>query len=479
MISLAVAPLAVAPLAVAPLAVAPLAVPLKSMTLKWPGRVLALAFAFLAGCPVLANLIGTYLADGNSFAITASIACAALLLAGIAALRLGIPREAITGLRGPLLALAVIGVVFWTHWILVNLISPSPQPMMRYQVFQAAVWMLLPMLLFLLWRQYIDAFLVLRILVVLDCLFVLGLTLRWVLDLGIYHSGRWHAGLSLEAIRSGRYATMALWVFALAALCPAAVMPTRLKLAALACLPLALLMMVAANARGPWLALAITVAVTGIPLARLLAERIRRDARVVVVVLLAVAVAAGFVASQIAGVESDFGRLTTLTEDGGSAAGRLTLVHDHLQLLRDTPMAVLSGCGYGHGLFYPHNVMIEALVNGGVIQFSLFIAMISVTFGVIFWVWRSRSRSGADDVPSLLVAGLFLLSLIGNPVSGSIAGDLTWFFPLLLLITAKRSQVVKPLLQGFAPHPTHYSSRSPFTPKISTKTAANHQPEIP
>jgi len=412
----------VTPLFVTPLSVVP----------QWPGRVLALVFAFLAGCPVLANLVGTYVADGNSFAITAGIACTALLLAGFAALRLGLPREAITGLRGPLLALAIIGLVFWTHWILVNLISPSPQPMMHNQVLQAAVWMLLPMLLFLFWRQYIDGFLVLRILVVIDCIFVLGLSLRWLLDLGMYQSGRWHAGFSLEAIRSGRYATMALWVFALASLCPVEVMPSRLKLAALACLPLALLMMVAANARGPWLALAVTVAVTGLPLARLLADRIRRDTRVLAVVVLAVAVAAGFVAWQIAGVESDFDRLVTLTADGGSAAGRVTLVHDHLQLLRDTPMALVSGCGYGHGLFYPHNVLIEALVNGGLIQVFLLLAM----FGVAIYVWRSRR--GAADVPSLMVAGLFLLSLVGSQVSGSIAGDLTWFFPLLLILVTTK-----------------------------------------
>ncbi len=467
------------PLLVTPLVVVP----------QWPGRMLALAFAFLAGCPVLANLVGTFVADGDSFAITASIACAAVLLAVISALRLGFPREAITGLRGPLLALAVIGLVFWTHWILVNLISPSPQPMMHYQVLQAAVWMLLPMLLFLLWRQHIDAFLVLRILVVLDCLFVLGLTLRWILDLGLYQSGRWHAGLSLEAIRSGRYATMALWVFALAALCPTEVMPARLKLAAFVCLPLALLMMVAANARGPWLALAVTVAVTSIPLARLLADRIRRDARVLAVVMLAVAVAAGFVASQIAGVESDFGRLVTLTDDGGSAAGRLTLVHDHLQLIRDTPLALLSGCGYGHGLFYPHNVLIEALVNGGVVQFILLLAMFGVTFSVVFRVWRSRSSSGVEDVPCLLIAGLFLISLVGSQVSGSIAGDLTWLFTLLLLITtARRSQnheahgqfrrAVQLLLQGFAPHSTHTSSRSSDEPEISTRCATQRKPEV-
>ncbi len=399
------------------------------LTPLWPGRALALAFAFLAGCPVLANLVGTYVADGNSFAITASIACATLLLAGIAAMRLGLPREAITGLRGPLLALSIIGLVFWTHWIVVNLISPSPQPMMHYQVLQASVWMLLPMLVFLLWRQHIDGFLVLRILVVLDCIFVFGLSLRWLLDLGLYQSGRWHAGLSLEAIRSGRYATLALWVFALAALCPVEVMPAKLKLAALACLPLALLMMVAANARGPWLALVVTVLVTGIALAHLLANRIRRDARVLAVAILAVALATGFVAWQIAGVESDFNRLGTLTEDGGSAAGRLTLVHDHLQLLQDTPLALLSGCGYAHGLFYPHNVLIEALVNGGLIEFFLLLAM----FAVVFYVWRSRR--GADDAPSLLIIGLFLLSLVGSQVSGSIAGDLTWYFPLLLLIT--------------------------------------------
>ena len=405
---------------------------MNSTAAQWPGRMLALAFAFFAGCPVLANLVGAYLADGQSFGVTAGIACGFLLLAGLAALRLGFPRDAVATLRGPLLALAIISSLFWTHWILLTLLSPSPQPMMQYQVLQVAVWMLLPMLLFALWRRWIDPYLVLRLLVVIDALFILGLSLRWLFDLGINQGGRWHAGYSLEAIRSGRYATMSLWVFALAALCPSEVVPFRLKLLALAGMPLALLMMVAANSRGPWLALAITVAVTGIPLARLLAVRIGQDARVLAVLLLALAGIAAFIAWQIGGVESDFDRLFTLTSDGGSAAGRVTLVADHLRLLHDTPMALLSGCGYGHGIFYPHNVLIEALVNGGLLAFSLLLLM----YGTALHAWLALTRR--DDVPTLLVFGLFLLSLVGSQVSGSIAGDLTWFFPLLLLLTLAR-----------------------------------------
>lgn len=398
----------------------------------WPGRMLALAFAFFAGCPVLANLMGTYIADGQSFGVTAGIACGFLLLAGLAAVRLGFPRDALNALRGPLFAFAIISSLFWTHWLLLTLLSPSPQPMMRNQILQVGVWLLLPMLLFALWRRWIDAYLVLRLLVVVDALFVLGLSLRWLLDLGVNQGGRWHAGYSLEAIRSGRYATMSLWVFALAALCPAAVIPFRLKLLALAGMPLALLMMVAANSRGPWLALAITLAITGIPLARLLAARIGQDARILAGLLLVAAGIAAFIAWQVGGVESDFDRLFTLTSDGGSAAERVTLVADHLRLLHETPLALLSGCGYGHGLFYPHNVLIEALVNGGLIAFVLFLAM----YGVAIHAWLVLGRR--DDVPTLIVFGLFLLSLVGSQVSGSIAGDLTWFFPLLLLLTLAR-----------------------------------------
>jgi hypothetical protein len=399
---------------------------------------LALAFAFFAGCPVLANLVGTYLADGQSFGVTAGIACGFLLMASLAALRLGFPRDAFSAMGGPLAALAVIGGVFWTHWILLNLLSPSPQPMMAHQVLQAAVWILMPMLLFALWRRWIDVHLVIRMLVVIDVVFVAGLSLRWLLDLGINQGGRWHAGYSLEAIRSGRYATMSSWVFALAALCPAVIIPFRLKLLALAGLPLALLMMVAANSRGPWLALAITVAVTGVPLARLLAVRIGQDARILAVLLLAAAGIAGFIAWQIGGVESDFDRLFTLTSDGGSAAGRVTLVADHLRLLQDTPLGLLSGCGYAHGLFYPHNVLIEALVNGGLLACLLLLAM----YGTAIQAWLALGRY--DDVPGLLVFGLFLLSLAGSQVSGSIAGDLTWFFPLLLLLTLARRPTADP-----------------------------------
>jgi O-antigen ligase len=403
----------------------------------WPRWALALAFAFFAGCPVFANLVGTYVADGQSFAVTAGIGVLFLALAVAAAFRLGVPRRA-CDLGGPLSVLVAIGAAFWCHWVLINLISPSPQEAMHYQVLQCGVWLLAPLTIATIWRQWLDPWLVIRLLVVIYAVFIVAMAARWALGLGFYQSGRWHAGHSLEAIRCGRYAAMALWTCALASLCPAKVVPTWLKVVALAVLPVALLMLVAANARGPWLALAVTIAATCLPLARVLALRIGRDARLLAGLLVLVAGVGAFVALQVSSVESDFNRLFTLTHDGGSAEGRVTLVDDHLQLLAQTPAAVLSGCGYGHGYFYPHNVLIEALANGGVVSLCLLLAMILATFHT----WLARCPAG--DLPCLLAAGCFILSLIGSEVSGSIAGDLTWYFPLLLVLSLARARPPAP-----------------------------------
>ena len=400
----------------------------------WAGELLAFAFAFIAGCPVLANLVGTYLADGSSFTITLAFAVLAIVAVVVAASRIGMPRQALTRLTGTSLALACVAIAFWGHWMLLNVLSPSPQPQMRYQTIQALVWIVIPFFLFLAWGRWLDPHRVIRWMVILFALFIIALSVRWALGLGYYHSGRWHAGKSLEAIRSGRYATMALWVFSLAALCPAKVIPLGVRILAMGCLPLGLFMMIATNARGPWLALTTTVVLTFLPLSRLLATRIGRDVRVLGVLLLTVIGIGAFVASQIASVESNFERLFSLNKDGGSAAGRTTLWRDHLNLLQETPQALLSGCGYDHGLFYPHNVLIEALTNGGALLLALMLAMLGV--GAYAWV----ARSPRDDVPSLLLGGLFIISAMGSQVSGSIATDLTWFFPLLLVLAVARRE---------------------------------------
>jgi len=208
--------------------------------------------------------------------------------------------------------------------------------------------------------------------------------------------------------------------------------------------------MIAANARGPWLALAVTMAITVLPLMRQIGLRILNDARILAVIGLAVAVIGGFIASQVGTMESDFNRLFTLTNDGGSAAGRVTLVHDHLQLLINTPLAIFSGCGYGHGYFYPHNVIVEALVNGGIVSCTLLLAMMLGT--VLIWIFLARR----DDVPVLVCFGLFIISLMGSEVSGSIGTDLTWYFPLLLILAVMRGQPLPvPAQDG------HFSAAAP------------------
>jgi len=399
---------------------------------RWPRVVLAGACAFFAGCPVLSNLVSTYVADGQSFAITAAIAISMLLALVIALVRIGMPAPAGQSMLGTIQALAAVGALFWSHWILINLISPSPQEQMHYQVLQAGIWLLAPLVIFVIWRDWLDPYLVIRMMILVYAVFIIGLAARWALDLGFYQSGRWHAGKSLEAIRCGRYATFSLWVFGVSLLCPARAVSARYKAVAVVCLPLSVLMMIAANARGPWLAMAITLLMTSVPLGRLLYARISKDARILAAVGVGLLVVLAFVATQISRVQSDFDRLFTLTNDGGSAEGRITLVHDHLHLLHDTPLAIISGTGYSHGYFYPHNVLIEAMVNGGLLSLALLLSMIAIT--LYAWLWQSRR----DDVPCLLFVGLFLLSLCGSEVSGSIASDLTWFFPLLVVLAVLR-----------------------------------------
>jgi hypothetical protein len=405
-----------------------LALPGTSSAPRAPSPTLTFVLAFLAGCPVLMNLIGTYIADGNSFVSTVAITCLALACAGGAALRIGTPLGDFQRWTGPCLAFACVAALFWSYWSLINLISPSPQQQMEHQLIQSALWLSLPIAIFLLWRRWIATERLVPMMVVLAFVFVSGLMLRWVLGLGFYHSGRWQAGDSLDAIRAARYAGIALWIFAIACFCPPRIVGLRLKALALCGFPLALFMAMVSNSRGPALALAVTLLCTAVPLARLLARHINRDARLLLVLIVAAAMTTAFVASQIDAVESDFGRLFTLTQDGGSAQERVTLWQDHLQLANDTPLALISGFGYSHGNYYPHNVLLEALIDGGVVLFVLLLCM--PVIGLRAWL----SPRLADDVPGLLFAGLFILNLIGSQVSNGIGTDMSWYGGLLLVL---------------------------------------------
>ncbi len=393
-----------------------------------PSNVLAGMLAFFAGCPVLLNLLGTYVADGESFAITAGGTLLILAASGLATLRLGAPQRDFLSMQGLVLALAIVTALFWGDWLALTVLSPSPQEKMGNLAIQSVLWYSLPITMIILWRRWIDLEQVVRYMLVLASIYVIGLTLRYMLGLGHYHSGRWHAGDSLESIRSGHYAALALWIFIIGCCSPAGAMPRKLKLLALGSMPLAIFMVIATNSRGPTLALALIFLVNALPLARLLAGVFSRDARLLLVLIVAVAASGIFVASQIGSVESDFGRLVTLTNDGGSAQERFGFWHDYVQLLSGAPHAMLTGLGYGHGLFYPHNVPLETVTAGGIPLLLLLIAMIAIGFRA------SMAPCMRGDPIALLFAGFFVFNIIGAQVAGSIATDATWYGALLLVL---------------------------------------------
>jgi O-antigen ligase len=395
--------------------------------------VICVVLAFFAGSPVLVNLLGTYVADGASQTITLTGSLAALLLIFTAGLRLGLEKTLDLRLGGPLLLFMIASGSFWFHWLLINVISPSPLPELTKLAFQALLWIVLPGVSFCVWRATIDLDHVIRWMIVLCAIYVVGLFLRWLLGLGYYHSGRWHAGDSLEAIRSGRYAAVALWVFTTALLLPKGVIDTRLRLCCILGIPVASLLMIATNARGPWLSLAIVVAVTMVPTARRLMEFIGRDARLLLWLLLGGFFGGGFLLMQFGAVESNFGRLFSVSEDGGSAAGRIDLWTEHWAILVSQPWSFLTGAGYAHGLYYPHNIFLEALTAGGLP--SLIFALLA--FGAAAYSWADAPRG---DLRRQLFGGIFLLGLIGAQVSGSIGNEMMPWYGAFLLCLASAKQ---------------------------------------
>ena len=410
-----------------------------AQTHRWPRFLLTFGIAFFAVCPVLAHLVGAYISDGNTFAIVLTIDSCILASMAVAAVRIGLSMGNLSDHYGLVPALTCM-VLFWGYWLCINILSPSTNPDMGKQVYHALFWIIMPLSIGLMWSRWLQVSTLFPCMIVLCAVFILALCLRWAMGEGTYKSGRWHPGMALGAISSGRYACMSLWVFVLACLCPASIVPRWAKILSLCCMAPSLLMMVASNARGPWLALAATCLLTAVPLSRFVLAAIRRDTRILVGVVMAVVCCAGLLIWQIGNIDSDFSRLFTIKNDGGSAEGRLSGAHDHLQLLVTTPLGILSGFGYGHGLFYPHNVTLEALINGGILLLCFWLGMVATA--VYIWMVRIPSTS----VPGLLVFGLFCQYLIGTQVSSNIATDFTWYFPLLLSMrAAKRPEGDGPL----------------------------------
>lgn len=402
---------------------------IRSPQLFAPGRGVALPAAVFGGAAALINLLGAYLADGSSFVITVGCTLVLLGLAGADAVRCGIPVDRTLRMRGPLLLTSLCFAWFWLCYFAVSAASPPLSGMMRSLPPMAFLWILVPVGLLVAYRRRIDTWALYRMMVALAGVYVIALNARFALGLGYYHSGRWHAGESLEAIRSGRYAAVALWLLATTWVVPRAACPGWLRWAALAAMPLALFALIFCNARGPWLALALTAAACGFEFARRGASRLLADARLAAVAGLAVVATAVLMWLKLGDVASDFGRLFTLTDDGGSAEGRTILIGQWLYLLTEDRGAWLVGAGYSHGLFYPHNLVVEALVAGGALMLVPFVVWVAT----VTWVgYRSGGRWSSPVMPFF---GLFVLGLIGAQISGAIGNEMMlWIAGTLVLI---------------------------------------------
>ena len=387
--------------------------------------VLGAVIALFAAAPAMLNLIGAVLSDGNSFAIVAGGAIALLVCAAIASIWRGWPSRALSGLDGLPLLLAVLAGIFWfcqsTLWM-------SGRREIA-DVAYTAVWLIAPMSLALLWRDHLDVRWVVRAMAVCGMVFITALAAHYLSGGGFQHSGRWHAGHSLEAIRCGRYAVVALWLMLLVLADPDPLIPRSLRLAILVTLPLALLMLLVSNARGPWLAFVLALVVTAIPLWRLIWPRLAGDARLMALALVVAAASAVFLINQLVGSETRFGRLVDASQDGGSSASRMRWIGAHINLFNQSDWNLLFGTSYQHDLYYPHNIALEALVAGGLPH--LFLLVGSLAIAPIAWLTGAQR----NDPIALALIGVWVIGLAGAMVSGSIASEtLPWHATLLLAL---------------------------------------------
>lgn len=395
------------------------------MIVERPSRLLAWVVAYQASCPVLINVINSYISDGDSASITAGVSLLVVLLLALVAVTRGIslPRQA------SFATFAIMSAAFWVHYFVLSLLYPSLTglAMMENLPVYALLWIAAPLALLLITRQAIDTRQVFSAMLVVMAAYLALLLIRFVLGLGRYHSGRWSPGEALDPIRVGRYASLAVLIY-LAALIGKQT-GRRDRLIALIGMGPALFLTVVANARGPWLALILTVVVVAPALLRVFARQLREDVRVLATSLVVAGVAAIGVGIALSKGESNFSRLFDPSQDGGSVAGRVELLEDYFKLFAMQPDGLLSGYGYNHALCYPHNIEVEILSVGGVPLLLLFLAIIGLV------MVRGLREAWRGDGLSIVFLGLFIHGMIGVQTAGSVAHEMMpWFAGALVLI---------------------------------------------
>jgi len=253
-----------------------------------PSILLCWVVALLAACPVLVNVLKTYINDGESSTFTVACSLLEVALLGLVALMRGVSLPQ----RPALAAFAIMTALFWGEYLVLCYFFPSRanEKMMDLLPAYAVLWVILPMALILLTRHVLDTQRVFSAMLIVVGIYLILLLVRFVLGIGKYHAGRWSPGESLEAIRVGRYAAAAVLIYLVALIAP---QTSRFnQIIALIGIGPALFLTVVANARGPWLALLITLVLVAPILGGVFLRRLRDDVRVLAASAIVVGLAA-------------------------------------------------------------------------------------------------------------------------------------------------------------------------------------------
>lgn len=184
---------------------------------------------------------------------------------------------------------------------------------------------------------------------------------------------------------------------------------TSLRLAAVALLPILLVSLLAAGSRGPVVAFILGVlALVGLMAGSLRARR--RLGRLVGVVLLAIV----FVPLVVPG--STIGRALSDV----STNGRAGLWGQAIGAFASHPLLGVGTGGFeaiNARQFYPHDILLEAAVELGILGAILIVALIVSSFRRLLALWRTRDDAWKLDIS--IVIGLFVAALVNALFSGA------------------------------------------------------------
>jgi hypothetical protein len=383
----------------------------------------------MIGCPVILNLLGAVL--WPTFDVRMQVAYSLvlpgnILLCCLASVSFSSKLKISIG-KGQRQVIFVVAF-YWLYWLFLHFTRPSSDVRLAKDYAYGVFWVIMPGIFIIINSSNLKISKLINYIYILLSVYIFIIIIHFFVGNGYYHSGRYHPGANLGAIMAGRYAALATFV-SLVFLLFGRKRNMKKTILHLVIFVSSLYTLSLINARGPTLGFVVAFCLLSPFLLKQINEIFAKNKSLSVATFLLFSLLLVGVLYKLGQSESNFSRLVSVSNDGGSAMSRLTQWSTYLSLFGENPLFIIFGAGYSHNMFYPHSIYVETLVCGGVFHFLLMLIFMGYIFNKFYRTSKFVNRN------TIMLFGCFIIGLMGSAVSGSIGSEpLMWLFGLLLVI---------------------------------------------